>query len=141
VLPEYTLEECVILLGYGEDALDGWLGTEIATWPELADQLLAQCRGSEQMRRGLLRAETVYGISTRAVYAQAVSELGQPPTTRAPLPEPYYSDYYPVPVGGGMAGAAGAAGAGFGGGSFDMGAAGTAAAESAGAGGAPADLP
>jgi hypothetical protein len=141
VLPEYTLEECVVLLGYGEDALDGWLGTEIATWPELADQLLAQCRGSEQMRRGLLRAETVYGISTRAVYAQAVSELGQPPTIRAPLPEAYYYDSYPVPVGGGIAGAAGAAGAGFGGGSFDMGAAGTAAAESGGAGGAPADLP
>jgi hypothetical protein len=132
-VPEYTLEECVIFLGYGEDALDGWLGAEIEAWPELADQLLAQCRGMEQMRRGVLRAETVYGISTRAVYAQAVSELGEPPSIRAALPDPYYYDY---PVGGGMAGAAGAAGAGFGGGSFDTGAAGSAA-ESGGAGGAP----
>jgi hypothetical protein len=115
--------------------------------------LLAQCRGTEQMRRGVLRAETVYGISTQAVYAQAVSDLGEPPTVRAALPNVYYYDYYPT--GGAMAGAAGAAGAaggsfdmgsggaaGAAGGSFDMGSAGSAsagAAGAAGAGGAPAE--
>ena len=105
-LPEYTLEECVILLGYGEDALDGWLGDEIEAWPEYADYLLAQCRGSEQMRRGVLRDEVVFGISNRAVYAQSVAALGEPPTVRVELPPDYYYG------GGAMAGAAGAAGAG-----------------------------
>jgi hypothetical protein len=104
-LADMTLEECVIWLGYGEDALDGWLGDEIEAWPEYADYLLAQCRGSEQMRRGVLRDETVFGVSNQAVYAQGVAELDQPPAIRAELPPAYYYG------GGAMAGAAGAAGA------------------------------
>jgi hypothetical protein len=146
-LPDYTLEECVILLGYEEGALDGWLGDEIAIWPEYADSLIAQCRGTEQMRRGLFRSDVVYGVSTQAVYAQRVDDLAEPPSIRAALPAAYYYDYYPgggvFPGTGGTAGAAGAAGAGFGGSSFDVGAAGSAsagAAGAAGAGGAPSDL-
>ncbi len=143
--PEITLEECVILLGYGPDALGSYLQAEIDASPGYAEYLLSQCRGSEQMRRGVFRDEYVYGISTRAIYAHTVDGLSAPPVGSASLP-PAYDYYYggPIPVSG-VAGSA----MGSGGSSFDIGIAGSAstagsagAAGAAGAGGAPnADMP
>lgn len=129
--PELELPDCVVALGYGPEALDGWLGQEIAAYPEYRDQLLYQCRSIEQVRRGLFRDDYVYAITTLGVYAHEASALSEPPVGQASLPEQQYY-YYPeygwggssmggfgggVWVGGaaGSAGAAGAAGSGFGG--------------------------
>jgi hypothetical protein len=137
-VPEYSIEECVILLGYGTTAYEDWVSSEIALNPSFGDSLLAQCRGIEQMRRGLFREDFVYGVSSLAVYAQDVDDLDEPSPFRASLPPAYYYDYYPTPgVIAGTGGAAGAAGAAGSAGAETGGAAGAAGA--AGAGGAPAE--
>jgi hypothetical protein len=141
---EITLEQCALLLGYAPGDWDAWLENEVTVSPEYGEYLMSQCRGMEQMNRGLFREDFVYGITSQAVYAHDVSELSEP-IGKAELPPAYNYYYGPVPVFGVAGSAMGSGGGSFdggGGSAMTAGAGGAAgAAGAAGAGGAPSDSP
>ena len=86
-------------------------------YPEYEESFLSQCRYQEQMRRGVLREDVAFAITTAGVYAHSVDALGGDALGQAALPPSYYYYGYldAVPMmgvgGGAFVGGAGSSGA------------------------------
>ena len=91
---ELPLESCLALLGYPTDP--EFLET-LSQDPAFTELLLQQCASynSVYLRRGLLRGNDVFSISSLDVAVHSLDALDGPALSRIELPDPYY---YGVPV-------------------------------------------
>ena len=93
--PDYSLEECLLLLGYGSDPA---FLEQVQNDPALQESLLSQCNVyyGLYVRRGLFRDNAVYAVATQGVSVHALDALEGPPLASVELPPPGY--YSPPPV-------------------------------------------
>jgi hypothetical protein len=94
--PETALDlnECLLLMGYGQEDIEGWLSEELEANPELSSYFLRDCSYyRESMRRGLFRDDVTYAVSTQGIYAHR--DLAAPAVGQVDLPPAqYYGPYY-----------------------------------------------
>lgn len=94
--PDYSLEECLVLLGY---SLDPSFLEQVQNDPVLQESLTSQCTQyyGSYVRRGLFRDDVVFAIANQGVSAHALDALEAPPLGSVTLPPPGYSSL-PLPV-------------------------------------------
>jgi hypothetical protein len=92
--PDYSLEECLVLLGYGYDPA---FIEQVQSDPVFQESIMSQCNQyyGSYVRRGLFRDDVVFAIATQGVSAHALDALEGPPLGAITLPPP---GYYPVPI-------------------------------------------
>lgn len=95
--PDYSLEECLMLLGYG---FDPTFLEQVQNDPALQESLMSQCAQyyGSYVRRGLFRNDFVFAVATQGVSAHALATLDEPPIGSLTLPPPGYYTYPPYPV-------------------------------------------
>jgi len=95
--PDYSLEECLLLLGYGFDPA---FLEQVRNDPTLQESILSQCSlyYGLYVRRGLFRGNAVFAVATQGVSAHALDALEGPALGSVTLPPPGYYTYPPLPV-------------------------------------------